>query len=73
MRKLTNHDSPEISDLKSDCAWTKQSTSGRQPVARAAHSSAPHNQYFYIFGGFTGQQALDDLWRFDTGMVINFC
>lgn len=56
----------EISDLKSDCAWTKQSTSGRQPVARAAHSSAPHNQHFYIFGGFTGQQALDDLWRFDT-------
>lgn len=72
VRKPIKIHSSEISNLKSDCSWVLQKTSGRQPVARAAHSSTPHDQYFYIFGGFTGQQALDDLWRFDTGMLFDF-
>ena len=60
----------DISKLKSQCEWMKHASSDRQPVARAAHSSAAHDKFFFIFGGFTGQQALDDLWRFDTGRTI---
>ena len=72
VHKLIRLHSSDISNLKSDCNWVQHKTSSRQPVARAAHSSTTHDQYFYIFGGFTGQQALDDLWRFDSGMVIEF-
>lgn len=47
------------------CEWRQVTCPDRQPVARAAHSSAAHNNSLYIFGGFTGSEALDDLWRFD--------
>ncbi|XP_063687030.1 rab9 effector protein with kelch motifs-like [Bolinopsis microptera] len=58
--------SSDISKLKSQCVWMKHASSDRQPVARAAHSSTVHEKLFFIFGGFTGQHALDDLWRYDT-------
>eukprot|EP00116_Pleurobrachia_bachei_P005075 sb/3465337/ len=46
--------------------WQKLEGGTRQPVARAAHSSTVHGKHVYMFGGFTGEQVLDDLWRLDT-------
>lgn len=44
------------------------STSTSSPKARAAHGGISHQDSIYIFGGIDADgQALDDLWKFDTG------
>ena len=54
-----------------ECVWEKVTPrSDKRPVSRAAHSSTARANCFYVFGGFTGKEALDDIWRFDTRWYI---
>lgn len=50
--------------------WSKPSYSGTPPSGRHSHASAGVGKKMYIFGGFDGDKLLNDLYAFDTGMIL---
>ena len=51
-------------------AWKLLVASGETPPPRANHSSAVIRKYLYIFGGWDGSKRLNDLYRFDSGIIV---
>jgi N-acetylneuraminic acid mutarotase len=45
--------------------WKTITPSGKQPAKRTSHSAVIHNGKMYVFGGFSGEEYLNDLFELD--------
>lgn len=53
--------------------WELAKTSGVSPIGRAFHACSQVGHNIYVFGGYSGCRALQDIYILDTGTVfLNF-